>query len=266
MAGGVLATLCVLVYPVWLSAVFAIDLPPGAAIGVFAAATISSVAGFAFSALCGPVLEFAGLTPVHMVQTMMVCSIAIQGGSVFALRRDVAWRAIFPLLAGGLCALPLGVLLLLGLPSGLHAAPVGAFILFYGVWTLLRPPLRLRGQPGWMADVIVGASGGITGGLAAFPGAAVAVWCGLRGWQKEKQRGVTQAYILCMQVAALVVIALMAPARGFSPLPDAMALAFLPAAAMGTVCGLRVFRELTDRQFGKVVSLLLVAGGLAMLL
>ncbi len=50
-----------------------------------------------------------------------------------------------------------------------------------------------------------GASGGITGGLAAFPGAAVAVWCGLKRWPKENQRSVTQTYILIMQVAALVV-------------------------------------------------------------
>ncbi len=57
---------------------------------------------------------------------------------------------------------------------------------------------------------------------------------------------------------------MMAPLAGVGSLPDAATLAYLPPAVLGAVCGLRVFRTLTDRQFGKIVSLLLVAGGLAM--
>jgi hypothetical protein len=107
-----------------------------------------------------------------------------------------------PLLAGELCALPMGVMILFSLPPRLHATPIGTNILVYGLWTLLRPPIRLRRTPGRWSDTLVGASGEITGGLAAFPGAAVAVWRGFKGWSKEKQRGDTQTYILLMQIAA----------------------------------------------------------------
>ena len=47
---------------------------------VFAAAAISSIVGFAFSGLCGPMLALLDLDPVQMVQLMAVSSIALQGG------------------------------------------------------------------------------------------------------------------------------------------------------------------------------------------
>ena len=51
--------------------------PLPALIGVFVAAYASAMVGFAFSALCVPILALAGLTALTMVQTMMLCSIAI---------------------------------------------------------------------------------------------------------------------------------------------------------------------------------------------
>ncbi len=242
-----------------------VDLMPAGVIGVFLAAMVSSIAGFAFSALCGPVLVLLDMSPVRMVQTMALCSIAMQGWSVWALRRDIDLVALAPVLAGALCTLPLGVALLLHLPQGSHAAPIGGLILVYGLWALLRPPIRLTRPPGLLAAVLAGATGGITGGLAAFPSPVVVVWCGLRGWPKERQRGITAAYILVMQVGALGVIAVMSEGTGQPAIPDAATLAHVPAAVLGAVCGLRLFRGLTDAQFGRAVHALLVAAGAAML-
>src|SRR5262249_16262298 len=45
---------------------------------ILVASTISSIAGFAFSALCGAFLFHLVDSPVHAVNVMIVCSIAIQ--------------------------------------------------------------------------------------------------------------------------------------------------------------------------------------------
>src|SRR4029453_14309640 len=58
-------------------------------IAVFAASTISTIAGFAFSALCGALLFHVMDSPVYVVQVMIVCSIAIQLLSIAALRRAI---------------------------------------------------------------------------------------------------------------------------------------------------------------------------------
>ena len=57
----------------------------------------------------------------------------------------------------------------------------------------------------------MGFLGGLTGGLAGFPGASVTIWCALKGWDKAHQRGVYQPFILCMQPISLLAIQLMQP-------------------------------------------------------
>ena len=128
------------------------------------------------------------------------------------------------------------------------------------------PPPTLPRAPDWRADTLVGATGGLTGALAAFPGAMIAIWCALKPWAKERQRAVLQAYILVMQIAALGVIAALSEATGKAVAPDPAAFCYLLPAALGTFCGLEVFRFMTQRQFGRSVNLLLVLSGLAMLL
>jgi uncharacterized membrane protein YfcA len=241
--------------------------PFAALIGVFLAAYASAMVGFAFSALCAPILALAGLDALSLVQTLMICSIAIYGWSTFVLRRDLDFQALAPLLLGGLCALPCGVWLLLRLPEGsLHATVLGAMLFAYGAFALLRQPRPLRRPDRFGTELLIGATGGLTGALAAFPGAMIAIWCGLKPWRKERQRAVLQAYILVMQVAALGVIAALSEATGRTALPNGACFAYPLPAALGTVCGLEVFRFMTERQFGRSVNLLLVLSGIAMLL
>jgi hypothetical protein len=61
---------------------------------VFTAAAISSVAGFAFSAICGAILFHLIDDAVAAVQTMMICSVAGQSYMVWWLRRQVEWRPL----------------------------------------------------------------------------------------------------------------------------------------------------------------------------
>ena len=56
-------------------------------LAVLLASMVSSIAGFAFSALCGALLFHLMENPVYTVQVMIVCSIAIQSLSVAALWR-----------------------------------------------------------------------------------------------------------------------------------------------------------------------------------
>ena len=82
----------------------------------------------------------------------------------------------------------------------------GGLLVAYAGWMMLGravllPPMgRLAGG---LADGAVGLLGGLMGGLAGFPSAPLTVWCGLKGWDKARQRGVYQPFILPMQVLAV---------------------------------------------------------------
>ena len=265
-AGFLLAALVLSgLYGLVLAQLNALGFPAAGAVAVFIGATLSSIAGFAFSAICAPLLAPWEQDPVRLVQVLALSSIAIQSYAVWSLRRDIRLATLAPFLVGGIAALPLGVSLLLWLPHGGHAKVLGALVLAYGAWTLMRPPLAPLRATGPLADVAVGFAGGITGGLAAFPGAFLTIWCGMRGWPKEQQRAVFQPYILLMQFATLATITWLDTGAASSPALQAGALAYMPPALLGASCGVWLFRSLSDRQFGRAVNILLICAGLGLL-
>jgi uncharacterized membrane protein YfcA len=226
---------------------------------VFCAALVSSVAGFAFSALAGAALAHLSIAPVEAVEAMLVCSIAIQAYAVISMRSAIEWRRLAPFLCGGVIALPLGIALLARASAAAFSLGLGVLLVLYGAYMLARKSeIVLKGNV--VTDFIVGATGGITGGLAAFPGAFVTVWCGMRGWSKEAQRAVFQPYILVMQVVALALLeAWVAPPRS-----DHSSLVLVPIVVLAAHLGMAVFRKLSNRQFNCVVYLLLAFAGLTL--
>ena len=232
-------------------------------IAVFVASTVSSIAGFAFSAICGAVLFHLMDSPVYAVHVMIVCSIAIQLLSVAALWRSIDWRSLPVFLIGGVLGVPAGVYLLLHLQTGAYRDVIGTLLIVYGGYLLLRWPMRsLRMGP--LSDACAGFLGGVTGGLAGFPGASVTIWCGLKGWDKTRQRGVYQPFILSMQPVTLIAIYLMRPASSTAAQMDWKVLVFLPAALLGTWFGLNIFKRLSDRQFELAVCALLIFSGIGL--
>lgn len=232
---------------------------------IFMASMVSSIAGFAFSALCGAMLFHLMDSSVHAVHLMIVCSIAIQLLSVTTLWRSIDWRSLPIFLAGGILGVPAGVYLLLHLPAAVYRDIIGAMLIAYGGYLLLRRPTPpLQTGPVW--DACAGFLGGLTGGLAGFPGAFVTIWCGLKGWNKERRRGVYQPFILGMQPVTLIAIHLMRPSSVITKQSDLRTLAFVPAALLGTWLGLRIFKRLSDRQFDFAVNALLILSGIGLIL
>ena len=115
------------------------------------------------------------------------------------------------------------------------------FITAYAGYLLLRKTVRVVRGTAWR-DAIAGALGGITGGLAGLPGSIVTIWCGMRGWDRLRQRAIYQPYILVMQIATLV-------ALRFQRLQDEHRARprFVPFALLGAMGGLALFHRMTHR-------------------
>jgi uncharacterized membrane protein YfcA len=226
---------------------------------VFVCATISSIAGFAFSAISGSMLLHVVRDPVEAVQIMLVASIALQAYGVWALRRAVKLRELLPYFAGGALTVAPGVYLLLNTPTTIYLLALGGFLTTYGIYMLLGSPLRLQRNT-LTGRVVVGALGGITGATAAFPGAFVTIWCVAHGWDKQHQRAIYQPFILGMQIVTLIMLALFAPTAGLRP----ELLQYVVPAILGAHLGLIVFSMLSSAQFNKVVSAFLMVSGAAM--
>jgi uncharacterized membrane protein YfcA len=233
----------------------------GLSLVIFIAASVSSTVGFAFSAIAAAMIFHFVPDHVAAVQTMMVASIALQAYSVASLYRTISWRACAPFLTGGIVTIPVGIYLLLHIRADVYVIGIGLGVALYGLYMFFRSaPQVTRG--GMVADVAVGALGGLTGPLAAFPGAFLSIWCGMRGWDKVTQRCIYQPYILILQVLTLAALSFASERAAF----NAEVIVYAAPAVAGAWLGLRVFQKLTDVQFHRFVNLALIVSGVALVL
>src|SRR6516165_7935458 len=182
------------------------------AVVLFVAGVVSGLSGFAFSAIAACVLWL--LPPLQAVPLIMLLSACNQLLSLGTLRKEVVLRGTVeregPLayIAGGIVGAPIGLGLLQTLPPRTFAGGLGLFLIVYSLLVLLKPHrLRIK-VSGWKPAVAVGAAGGIIGGFSAFPGSMPVVYLGLRGVSKTDTRGITQPYILVLQLVSLGILAL----------------------------------------------------------
>ena len=214
---------------------------------VFVAALTSSIAGFAFSAICGAMLFHLLDDPVQVVEIMMICSIARPGADGVVAAPRHRWRGLLALRGRRRRRPAARRLFLLHSRPVLYVHVIGGLLVLYAAFMMFRRPIVVRRQHA-LLDGLAGFLGGVTGGAAAFPGAFVTIWCGFKGWSKERQRGVYQPFILIVQLAASPSwrCRAWAPAGGTS---TSAGIDILPAMLIGSSCGMACFKWLNDRQF-----------------
>ena len=227
---------------------------------ILVAATISSVAGFAFAALAGIGLAFVAQEPVSVVHTIVLCSIAIQLYSVWQLRAHIRLRAMVPMLLAGALTVPCGTWFLLHVHAITYRLGLGAFLIAYGAFSIMHSGERtIRATP--LRDAVAAALAGFVGGLTAFPGALMTIWCSLRGIDKTRQRAIYQPFILAMQVVTVASLHVLGRAQ-VSAQHDFQ---FIVFAVAGAAIGFAWFRRLSAAQFRVALNVLLIVSGVGLL-
>lgn len=228
------------------------------------AAVVSSVAGFAYSAVAGAVMYHLVDSPVQAVTFMLWGSIAIQVYAVARLWRDIRWREVMPFLAGGFVMVVPSAWMLLHLASKTYLVVLGGLLVAYGLYMMLPLPKKITVSQRYRTatDVVAGALGGVTGAMAAFPGGPVTIWCNLRGLDKVRQRAVFGPFILVMQVVTLVVLTIMRGQRW----PDPSGALFAVPALFGAHIGLVLFNRLSTKAFNNYLYAMLILSGASLVM
>ena len=105
--------------------------------------------------------------------------------------------------------------------------------------------------------------GGVIGGFSGFGASAVVVYLGLRNVDKSAVRGITQPYIVAMQLVSLGVLVAVDPAI-FNGLFWLLGAVTLPAVLLGTNTGVTLYRRLSDHNFRRAVLILLILSGMSL--
>src|SRR5262245_32057638 len=226
----------------------------------FAAALVAGLAGFAFG-LVAAAIWLHVLTPLQTATLIVVFGLIVQGYAVWKLRRALDWRRLLPLVIGGQVGVPLGIELLRWLPASTMRAAVGVVLIAFSLNALLRPRLPPMTRAGALADGGAGVVSGVVGGATGFAGIVPTIWSGLRGWPRDEQRAVFQP----VGVSIFIGCALWLGGTGsFDRDILWLFVIGLPALLIGSWAGLKVYGRLDEAAFRKVVLVLLLVSGIAL--
>jgi len=230
-------------------------------VGAAVAGLVQGLSGFAFGLVATSI--WAWTLPPQLVAVMSVFG-ALTGQVVAALttRRPLMWPRLAPLLAGGLCGLPLGLWLLPRLDSVSFQLGVGALLTVWCPVMLVSARIPHIRRGGRWADAVAGAAGGITGALGGFTGPLPTLWCTLRGWDKDTLRGVVQNFNLGMLTLTFAGYLVAGVVTG----PMLPQLGVVAAALLGPVLlGSRLYTAISPEAFKRVVLAVLALTGMALL-
>jgi len=236
----------------------------GMILGLFLFATFiggvtTGLAGFAFALVVSGIWLHV-LTPVQTVTLVVGYNLVTQGYGIWKLRHALNWRHVATFIISGAIGVPIGVVLLTYIDPIYLRTGVGVLLVLYGTYGLARPAFVLV-QSGVPADIGIGFLNGLLGGLTGLTGIIVTIWCQLRGWPKDMQRTVSQP----VNLAAIVMSAVSLSVAGAVTAETAKLYVLgLPVLLVGLWSGFKLYGKLDEAAFRKVILLLLLMSGLAL--
>jgi uncharacterized membrane protein YfcA len=222
----------------------------------FLGAMVAGVAGFAFGLIASAIWLHV-ITPAQSAVLIAAFAIIIQGATLWNLRRALQVSRLVPFIVGGAIGVPLGATVLNWATPMQMRALIGLALILFSLYSLVHPNLpSVRG--GRTADGIVGVLSGLFAGGTGLAGLPVIVWATLRRWSKDEQRAVFQPVAIAIFVMTLAWF-------GSTGTITTETLRFfaigLPAVAIGTWLGLKLYGKLDESIFRTVVLVLLFFSG-----
>jgi hypothetical protein len=184
-----------------------------------------------------------------------------QGYGVWKLRHALTWRTLAPFITGGAIGVPIGTTLLTYIDPAYLRAGIGLLLVMYGIYGLSQP--KLKPVPDNVsADAGIGLVNGVLAGMTGLPGFVITIWSQVRGWTKDLQRAVFQPVMLAAIVMNVIALSLVGAITS-----DIVRLYFLglPAMLTGLWAGFKLYGKLDDVAFRKLMLLLLLISGLALI-
>ena len=243
-----------------VTALSGFDLGPAAYAGLvlLLAYLVRGIAGFGSGLIAVPLLS--AMAPVAAVVPVVV-SLDYVGSAGQGVRNAgrVAWAEQLTLVPFTLCGVAMGLLLLRGVPTSVLSRVLGGFVIAYAFYQLLPLP-PLRGSR--VSAISCGLMGGLVGTIFCTGGPFYAIYFNLRGLYKSTFRATFATNFMIdggVRLAAYAVAGLL----GWETL--GWVAAALPLVGLGLFLGGRIHLGLSQRAFVRVVSLILVASGTALL-
>ena len=229
--------------------------------GAVVAGFVQGLSGFAFSLAALSIWTW-GVDPQLAAPMAVFGSLVGQLTAMPLTWKGTDFKRLWPFVVGGLLGVPLGIFLLGALDPAGFKLGLGVFLLVYCPAMFFAPTTWTLKWGGAGANAASGWLGGVFGGIGGFAGAIPQLWCTLRGWDKDTQRGVMQVFNTCMHVATLTGYFLAGDKITGETLK--MFAIITPALVVPVLIGAILFKRLNQKQFRRIVLGLLFLSGVVL--
>ena len=231
-------------------------------VGAFAAAYVTSLTGFAFGMIAAAIWLHA-LAPEQTTALIVAYALIVQIYAVWRIRRSLNVHRLTPFIAGSAVGIPAGFALLTwATPASLRVS-VGMVLIAFSLYNLTHPKMPIVRRFTIPVDAAVGVLNGVLGAATGLAGVLIMIWSGMRGWARDEQRAVFQPTAIA---TFLMTIAWMGTAGSLTMDVGRLFLMGLPALAVGTWLGWKVYGRINEASFRKTVMWLLLASGMTLAL
>lgn len=221
---------------------------------------IFGIAGFGTALVASPVLAYA-LPVAQIVPLLALLDFGAAAGNVTRNARDADVTELRRLLPAMLVGSLIGAALLLHLRPEVLLRALAWFVCGYAVFALIGPKPKSRLSQRWALPF--GGVGGVFSAMFGSGGFVYAIYLTSRLERVEAMR-VTQATLIgCSTLVRAVLFLLAGVYADVSLLVTALTL--VPAMMAGMWLGRRISLRLSRAQFVRVVNLVVLAAGLALL-
>ena len=185
------------------------------AIGAAVAGLVQGISGFAFAMVAMSIWVW-GIDP--QLAAVMAVFGGVTGQIISAIRVRRGWHfsILWPFVVGSAIGIPIGTQLLPYLDPNRFKLVLGSLLVVCcsAMLATSQLPAHQPRRPA-CADAGVGLLGGVMAPLSGFSGLAPALWCTLRGYNKDEHRAVLQNFNLIVLSATFALARLVGPrARG----------------------------------------------------
>jgi uncharacterized membrane protein YfcA len=220
----------------------------------------SGLSGFAMGLVVSGVWLHL-VSPQQNALLIVLCGIVTQGSGIWRVRHAISWPAVAPYIIGSALGIPVGIAMVTTVDPKTIRFGIGVLLLAYSLYSLFRPALKPP-KASLSADLGVGVLNGLIGGLTGLGGVAVTVWCQLRGGKKDELRAIFQPVLFATFVMTTIAFAF----AGTFTVETLKLYGFaLPVLVAGIWSGFALYGKLDDAAFRKLILVLLLASGVALI-
>ncbi len=217
----------------------------------FLAGFIQGLSGFGSVLLSLPLLILF-LDVRTAIPLVALIALALTVLLLVQLREHLEWRRVYPLLAGSLPGVPVGVWLLKRLEADRIQFVIGAVLVGYAVYGLVFriSPRGIRRRWAYLYGFLAGC----LGGAVSASGPPVIIYTSLQPWSKDQIKVTLQGYFL---VSGLLVVLFQAAGGLTTWTVMKLFLFSLPAVLVGTLAGSHFYGMVREEGYRRIILILL---------